>query len=465
MSATISTFESEVAVLGCGMIEPEASAEAFERLRADHFSDALLGQIFDHLRERRGLTDPTLLQQKFGHLSAWTDYDCTRLLSDAVADATTWTLAAHVDAIVDGAVRRGLSGVAKDIADRAVKQPGEGGALLVEMEQATAQIARDHVAKPQGIPAGLGALEMLDTAYSGGFAGAAVGLETIDRVTGGIRQDDVWFVGGRTSMGKSVAAICLGRGIAEQGRGVMMFSLEMPMREVQARLIADIAYDRRVPENGQDGGNVRYGDILKGRGSQAQQERARRAAKALASLPFVINDQGGLTIEDIRAQALRQIRSWEKAGVPAGAILIDHIGLVKPVGSKRSDSKAAETADIVNELKGLAKQLRAPIIALTQVNRNTESRNDKRPTLADLNWSGAIEQIADFICLLYRDAYYLERSSDEDDQTAAIRARYDIELLIQKNRSGPICSLKAFADVACNAIRDLDSNDHGRAFG
>jgi replicative DNA helicase len=163
---------------------------------------------------------------------------------------------------------------------------------------------------------------------------------------------------------------------------------------------------------------------------------------------------GGLTIEDIRSQAQRQMRAWEKAGVQRGAVFIDHIGLVKP-HSKRADSKAAETADIVNELKAIAKQLRAPVIALCQVNRNTESRNDKRPTLADLNWSGAIEQIADFICLLYRESYYLDRSADADDQAKAGMVEHEIELLIHKNRSGPICNLKAFVDIACNVIRDL----------
>jgi replicative DNA helicase len=225
-----------------------------------------------------------------------------------------------------------------------------------------------------------------------------------------------------------------------------------------------MAYDRRIIENGPDGGNVRYGDILKGRGTAWQRDRAKQAAKMLASLPISVNDQGGLTIEDIRSQALRQVRAWEKGGIQPGAILIDHIGLVKAHNRRASDSKAAETADIVNELKGLAKQVRAPVIALVQVNRNTEGRSDKRPTLADLNWSGAIEQIADFICLLYRDSYYLERSSDDEDRTEAIRKRYDLELLIAKNRSGPICTLNAFADVSCNAIRDIEPTQE-RRFG
>lgn len=460
----IRALESEMAILGAAMCYADDCGEAFERLRPEHFSEPLLSRVYGFIASRRTITDPTLVHNAFAADPAMAEFGGLSFLADLVADANLFTLNAHVDAVMDAATRRELANVSREIAQRAETLPGEGEALLTELERAAADIARSNSAKPLAAPAGIGALDMLEIAYSGGFAGSSVGLGMIDLVTGGIQQDAVWFIGGRTSMGKSVMGVCLARGIAEQGRGVLAFSLEMPMREVQARLIADIAYDRRIIENGPDGGNVRYGDILKGRGTNWQKDRARKAAKMLASLPISVNDQGGLTIEDIRSQSLRQVRAWEKAGIKPGCILIDHIGLVKPHGKRASDSKAAETADIVNELKGIAKQIRAPIIALVQVNRNTEARNDKRPTLADLNWSGAIEQIADFICLLYRDSYYLERSSADEDRTEAIRKRYDMELLIAKNRSGPICSLTAFSDVSCNAIRDTEATPE-RRFG
>lgn len=460
----IRVVESEMAVIGAAMCYAEDCGEAFDRLREEHFSEPLFGRIYNFIRQRRSITDPTLVHNAFSAEPALADFGGVGFLADLVEQANLYTLSAHVEAVLDAATRRELVGVSREIASRAEKSPGDGEALLGELERAAADIARSNAAQPLATPVGIGALEMLETAYAGGFAGASVGLGMIDHVTGGIQQDAVWFVGGRTSMGKSVMGLNLARGIAEQGRGVMMFSLEMPKREVQARLIADIAYDRRVVENGPDGGNVRYGDILKGRGTGWQKDRARKAAKMLASLPFPISDKGGLTIEEIRSQSLRQVRAWEKAGIQPGGILIDHIGLVKPHGRRAGDNKAAETADIVNELKGIAKRIRAPIIALVQVNRNTEGRNDKRPTLADLNWSGAIEQIADFICLLYRESYYLERSSDEEDRTEAIRKRYDMELLIAKNRSGPICNLNSFVDVACNAIRDIEPSAE-RRFG
>jgi len=455
MKSLIEATDSELALLGAAMLEPKAVAPIFERLTADHFHDPVYARIWDWMRRRGENFDLALVCQEFQTDDGLNELGGAEFLWEVMDRAMLHSIDAHADAVMDAAVRRGVVQLAEGAISLAKARRGEGEAILAELERGAADIARSGLQRVQAMPVGITALEMLETAYNGGYKGSSVGIDTLDHVTGGIRQDDVWFLGGRTSMGKSVAGLCLARGIAEQGRGVLAFSLEMPMREVQARLIADIAYDRRVVENGADGGNVRYGDILKGRGTAWQRDRAKRAASLLASLPVLVNDKGGLTIEEIRSEALRQVRSWEKAGIAPGAILIDHIGLVK-AHTKRGDSKAAETADIVNELKGIAKQIKCPIIALVQVNRNTESRQDKRPTLADLNWSGAIEQIADFICLLYREAYYLERSTTEGDDVKAVYAKYDLDLLIQKNRSGPICNLKAFVDVACNAVRDRE---------
>lgn len=464
MTAIIHAPESELFLLAAALFDPRECEAAFERVKPEHFREAYFARIWEWMRQQAGRIDVSLAIQAFENDPTYAAFKGPTFFGDLLDRATTVNLDAHIDAVLDASVRRSIQRLGLYAADEASKVSGHGERLLTELERAAGDIARDGAQRSSATPLGLGAVEMLETAYAGGFRGASLGLEVFDRITAGIRQDDVWFIGGRTSMGKSVVLLCLGRNIAEQGRGVLFFSLEMPKREVQARVIADIAYDRRIVENGADGGNVRYGDILKGRGSPGQRERAKDAGRKLASLPFVVRDEGGLTIDDIRAEAQRQFRAWERAGVPRGAILIDHIGLVKAAEGRRSDSKAAETADIVNELKPLAKQLGVPIIVACQVNRQTESRNDKRPTLADLNWSGAIEQIADFICLLYREAYYLERSPEDDADIKARAARYDIEFLVHKNRSGPICSVKGFVDIACNAIRDIDPSGE-RRFG
>lgn len=457
--------EAEQAVIGCTLALEDARDALLERLQPHHFGEPAHGRIWAAIQgeRRKGPAfDLVAVHAALASDEGYLKLGGHSFLLDMVDSATAWSVEANADIVLERAARRAVAQLASDVG-RAALDTSQGTAegILADMEREAAAIAKEGVSRPLAIPVGLTALDTMEAAWRGEYVGTSVGLECLDRVTGGIRRDDVWFIGGRTSMGKSVCALSLARGIAEQGRGVMMFSLEMPLREVQARLVSDISYDVRIPYNGEEGGNVRYGDLLKGRGNAQQKERARAAARQLASLPLSVTDVGGLTIDDIRMQAQRQMRAWEKAGVERGAILIDHIGLVKP--HRKSDSKAAETADTVNELKALAKYLGAPVIALCQVNRNTESRNDKRPTLADLNWSGAIEQIADMICLLYRESYYLQRSSDEGDQADAIRKQYELELLIHKNRSGPICTVEAFVDVACNVVRDKDDPMRRRA--
>ena len=441
-------LQAEFDAVGLSLFSEKARGILMERLRPDHFSEPAIKDVWRLILD--GVNNPSLIVQRMADHRGFAELGGPRFLADCI-DAAPCDLAAEdtAEAIVDAWTRRELSTIGGEIQKAATKAPGRSELILHDCERAIAEIARGSGARPAAVSAGLTALDMLEGAYSGSYAGQKVGIEALDHVTGGIRPEDVWIIAGRTSMGKSVTAVSLAKGLAEQGLGVLFFSLEMPMREVQARLIADMAYDREVTY--ERGGNVRYGDILKGRGEGWHRDRARDAAKNLASLPISVNDQGGMTISDIRSQTLRQFRAWEKAGIKPGACIIDHIGLVIP--ERRSDSKAADTADTVNELKPMAKQTGAPVIALCQVNRQTEGRNDKRPTPSDLNWSGAIEQAADLICLLYRESYYLERSSDPADKDRAFALQHELELIIGKNRSGPICTVKAHIDVASNAVR------------
>lgn len=437
----IAAIDAEHAVLGAAMYDPQSCDVAFLRLKPEHFSDPFNARCWETISRlwRKGdPPDPITV--------AGGEPERLVHLAQMVEGANVWALSSHVDMILDRAARRAMDGLMREIAVRLDRPDEPAEALLSHLERGAAEIARESTNGPSAVPVGLSALDNIEAALRGDYRGAETGLACLDRVTGGIKQDDVWFFGGRTSMGKSVICLTIARGVAQQGRGVMMFSLEMPLREVQARLVADIAHDPNYGEQ------VLYGDVLRGRLGHETRDRAKVAARKLASLPMCVTDAGGLTIDDIRRQALRQVRAWEKAGIKPGAVLIDHIGLVKPI--RKTDSKAADTSDIVNELKGIAKELRCPIIAAAQVNRATENRSDKRPTMGDLNWSGSIEQIADFVCLLYREAYYLERG-DEASRGAALSVRNKLELLIHKNRAGPIVTLDAWVDVSCNAIRDL----------
>lgn len=444
-------FESEQAVIGCALAFPEHT-EAMERLRPEHFAEPLHVLIWEQalaLRARGLCPDPTLIAQAIAGPTL-DGAGGMKYLSNLVIEAALWSLEGHIQVVADRAMRRALDALAKDASAQAQSIDIPAQDILAELERGAAEIGR-HDAAP-ATPIGLDALEYLTAAREGRFKGTSVGLNCIDRITGGIQKDHVWIVGGRTSMGKSIFQTVIPQAIAEQGAGVIMFSLEMPRREVQARLIASLAYDPDlVPYHG-DGGNVSFSDLLRGQGTREQRARADAAARKLGSLPMTVVDRGGLTLDDIINQSRRQVRAWEKAGVEPGAIVIDHLGLV--ASRSKRDSKAAEVADTVDRLKAAAKLIGAPIIAAAQINRGPEQRTDKRPTMGDLNWSGSIEQIADFVCLMYRDGYYLERSASEEDRIAGFAKRHELELIVPKNRSGPTCTLKARIDTACNAIWD-----------
>lgn len=449
-------IDAEHALLGAVLFDNDCLSGVEVTVGGKHFVEPFHGRLWEHMAatiKAGRLVEPIALRDAFSTDPAFADLGGLDFFADLIDRAMPAGVEHYAAMVVDQAQRRDLMDLGKSLTAEASTGAQSAAQIIGRVESFTAELAR-HGAQPAGMPVGLGALEMLEAAYAGGFQGVSTGLECLDRITGGIQPDHVWIVGGRTSMGKSVMLPCLGRNIAEQGRGVLKFSKEMPRREVQARLIADLAYERGRVGYDTDAGNVKFGDVLRGRGDNAQRDRARAAAKRMASLPFVVIDRGGLTLDEIMAQSLRQMRAWEKAGVEPGAVLIDHLGLIRAASSR--DSKAAEVADTIDRLKEAAKRIGAPIIAAAQINRNCESRNDKRPMMADLNWSGSIEQIADLVMLLYRDAYYLERSPDEEAQREAVFKEHELEIIVPKNRSGPTCTLHAFVDIACNAVRDKE---------
>jgi len=448
-------IEAEQALLGA-LLYDNSVLELVDGLAAQHFYEPFHGRLFDAATSqlRTGLrVDPVVLADYLITDQAFLELGGLRYLADLVDRAPPSAMAeAYASSVVDNWRKRELARIGQEIAFRTQQETTSGIEQAAEAERSLADLARCDDGG-QAVALGLGALEMIEAARRGEYVGTPMGIGSLDRVTGGIRSDDVLFFGARTSMGKSLVAIATALGLALQGRGVLFLSLEMPLREVQARAIASLGYDPEARWDGAYGGNVAFGDILKGRVRDDLWPKATAAAKRLVELPFTISDKGGLTIADVAARARRQTRAWAKAGIAPGAIIIDHIGLVNP--TRRTDNKAADTTEIVNELKGLAKSIGAPIIACAQINRAPEGRNDKRPTLGDLNWSGAIEQIADVVCLLYRESYYLERSAADGDWDRAQACKNDIELLIHKNRAGPICTVRAFVDVACNALCDL----------
>jgi replicative DNA helicase len=277
------------------------------------------------------------------------------------------------------------------------------------------------------------------------------GLHDLNKVVGGWRRGEFTVIAARPSMGKSAFAASTMVSIGMSGHGILMFSLEMTQAALAARCLSEQVYNSQTP--------IRYADILNNRIQDWDKQRLEDAAENFADVPIEIDDQAGLTVSEIASRARKYAARLEKQGRRLDVVMVDHLGKVK--ASKRySGNIVAETGEVSAALAGLAKELGVAMIALHQLNRGVEGREDKHPTLPDLRNSGDIEQDADTIGFLYRPAYYLERSKIDDAELDATRLRtlerrkHELEIIIAKNRNGPCTTIDLFIDVASNLIRD-----------
>ncbi|NEP09463.1 MAG: replicative DNA helicase [Symploca sp. SIO2C1] len=247
----------------------------------------------------------------------------------------------------------------------------------------------------------------------------------LDALTGGFQRSDLIIVAGRPAMGKTSFALGIARNIAEN-LPVAIFSLEMSKEQLVQRLLAS--------EAGIESNYLRTGRI-----SQNQWGALSHALGALSELPIFIDDTANQTVMQIRAQT-RRLQAAQ--GSKLGLVLIDYLQLMEGTSS---DNRVQELSRITRSLKGLARELNVPIIALSQLSRGVESRTNKRPMMSDLRESGSIEQDSDLIMMLYRDSYYHEDSPDRDVA----------EVIIVKHRNGPTGTIKLLFQSAVTKFLNL----------
>ncbi|MDZ4762737.1 MAG: DnaB-like helicase C-terminal domain-containing protein, partial [Alphaproteobacteria bacterium] len=276
----------------------------------------------------------------------------------------------------------------------------------------------------------------------GKIAGVASGLDDLDRMLGGLHKSDLVILAARPSMGKTALAVNIAYNAArkcrrsagpngamktDDGAVVGFFSLEMSADQLATRVLADIS---EVPSD-----KIRRGDL-----TPRDYEHIREAARTMEGLPLYIDDMGAISISQLAARARRLQRTHG-----LDLLIIDYLQLITSTGGNRNDGRVQEVSMITKSLKALAKELAIPVIALSQLSRQVEMREDKRPQLSDLRESGSIEQDADVVLFIYREAYYLERlEPDEDDPRYTewkdkLAAKFNVaEIIISKQRHGPI---------------------------
>jgi replicative DNA helicase len=338
---------------------------------------------------------------------------------------TAANIVAYADIVRERSVLRRLISAAGSIADDAFSPNGrETRDIVDEAERRIFEIAEKDSATegPVALPTWLGqAMERIDTLYrtGGAITGTATGFKDLDQLTTGLQASDLIIIAGRPSMGKTMLGVNIAEQVAlqnlqqEQKKPVLIFSLEMPGDAIAMRMLSSLG---RINHH-----KLRTGDL-----SDEDWSRIGSNLTLLSETQTYIDDTPGLTPTEVRSRARRLAREHGQLGL----VLVDYLQLMHVPGFR--ENRNLEISEISRALKSLAKELKVPVIALSQLNRSLEQRSDKRPVMSDLRESGAIEQDADLIAFIYRDEVYDENSPDKGIA----------EIIIGKHRNGPIGKIR-----------------------
>ncbi|WP_087139224.1 replicative DNA helicase [Brevundimonas diminuta] len=471
-------LEAEQALLGSLMFDNAVFERLSDRLRGSHFYEPFHQRLFDAIEDhiRQGLlAEPTILMERFKQDPAFQEFGGLRYLADLVDRAPPAANAPDYARVVyDLALRRDLIRIGGEIIKEAPNPETPADEQIEQAEQTLYSLA--ETGKPSSgfvsfSHALSGAVEMAGEAYQreGKLAGLATRLDDLDQKLGGLHPSDLLILAGRPSMGKTALATNIAFNVArnyrweptpEGGRktvdgGVVAFySLEMSAEQLAMRILADAS--------GVSSDKLRKGEI-----DASDFGKIRDAAIEIGESPLYIDATGGLSISKLAARA-RRLKRMENG---LDLIVVDYLQLVT-TGDNSQKNRVQEVSEITGGLKALAKELNVPIIALSQLSRQVEQREDKRPQLSDLRESGSIEQDADCVMFVYRESYYLGRAEPREGteehlkwQEDMDRLQHQAEVVIGKQRHGPIGIVKLAFDSNTTRFGNL-ANDgrYGSAY-
>jgi replicative DNA helicase len=414
-------LEAEIGVLGSLMLMPETCDDIVHILRPDDFFDEAHRKLFGHIMDMHGAgkkIDMLLLRER---LMASGDYEAVGGAAGLAEIFTSVPHAAHVNyyanIVRSKATSRNLISTCSELMSEAFRPEGDPETLLNEAEQKVFAIRESRQSNNlTSIDEVLSdAMDRLDARVRGeGQEGTVeTGFTDLDRMTGGLHASELVILAARPSMGKTAFAMNIAEHVAlKSGKPTLFISLEMAAIELIERMLCSVA---KV-----NGHRLRNGTL-----PSEDRKRLVKTAGELSTVPLFIDDSPTRNVSEI-AGAARRIKRREKE---LGLVVVDYLQLIQP--DNANDPRQEQVAKIARRLKGLARELKTPVLCLSQLNRQAEDSRDHRPRLSHLRESGAIEQDADVVMFVHRESYFKKSDPDaEQNETEAL-------IIVEKQRNGP----------------------------
>ena len=433
--------EAEQAVLGAMMLDHNAVIAAMEKLTPNDFYREVHRTIFEameHLHHENKEIDVITLPEELRRMKKLDDVGGIEyILSLPNLVATAANIEYHANIVAEKALARNLITACTDLTAAAYDGEKEPEDLLDDAERKILQLSEN---KNRGDFSPVGAvveetLDKITKLYENkaGLTGLPTGFRDLDRMTSGLQPSDLILVAARPSMGKTAFTLNIAQNVGvRQHKTVAFFSLEMSQEQLVQRILCQISHI--------DSQKLRTGQL----NSDEEWTRLTDACDKLYQAPIYIDDTPGISVAEMRSKA-RRLKSEHGLDL----IVVDYLQLMQ---GRNAESRQQEISEISRSLKALARELKVPLIALSQLSRSVESRQDKRPMLSDLRESGALEQDADIVSFLYREDYY-----DKETENQHIT-----EVILAKHRNGPVGSIKLYFKGEYTLFLNLDTTheDH-----
>jgi replicative DNA helicase len=439
--------EAEASLLGALLIDSEAIVKVADSLSSADFFDKRHERIYEaitHLYEHHEAIDVLTLADRLKNSGYLDGVGGPSYLTELTNFVPT---AAHVeqyaDIVAQKALRRRLIAASREITDLGYDESKQLQELIETAETRLFQVSQQHVRQDiislEAILAE--SFDRLDDLHKDKqkIRGVATGFKDLDSTLAGFQRSDLVILAARPSMGKTALALNFAHNIAVQSnQPVLIFSLEMSKEQLVDRLLS--------MESGVDAWALRTGNL-----TDADFEKIGQAMGTLSEAQIFIDDSPGITISDLRTKARREAHKR-----PLGLIIVDYLQLMSGGASRfgNDGNRVQEISEISRGLKGIARELNVPVLALSQLSRSVESRSPQIPQLADLRESGSIEQDADVVAFIYREEYY---NPDTDRKKLT-------DIFIKKHRNGPTGGVELYFDNERQRFRSVDSRHEEQPF-